>query len=262
MAVQALPARTFGHVAQETAWGAAASPGAAPTISRSDHNHGTLAGLGTPVGGGLPGATAASRYVGATSGGAPASGTFSTGDWAIDNTYGVIWQCASGGSPGTWRTLGVGKLFGRASHSTNATIAANNYAQLAFTTDFDPGGMVKNNGLTTWAINPPLGFDGYYRVTIDLLLNPNPGTTRTDIRSYLAGDSTASPDTLGYNFGYVAGQTGPSFLHWRFHDTLFLQHNVGLWTVEVLNNSAGGSITTLADGRFSHIQWEWVGNGN
>jgi hypothetical protein len=52
---------------------------------------------------GLSGATAASRYVGATASGAPTSGTFSIGDYVIDQT-GYLWICASAGTPGTWIT--------------------------------------------------------------------------------------------------------------------------------------------------------------
>lgn len=54
---------------------------------------------GLPVG--LTGATAATRYVGATTSGAPASGTFALGDFVIDQT-GVVWICTGAGSPGTW----------------------------------------------------------------------------------------------------------------------------------------------------------------
>lgn len=53
---------------------------------------------------GLTGATAASRYVGATSSGAPASGTFAVGDYAIDRT-GTIWVCTAAGTPGTWQNV-------------------------------------------------------------------------------------------------------------------------------------------------------------
>jgi hypothetical protein len=53
---------------------------------------------------GLTGATSASRYVGATASGAPASGTFSTGDFCVDLT-GKIWLCTAGGTPGTWVSL-------------------------------------------------------------------------------------------------------------------------------------------------------------
>ena len=50
---------------------------------------------------GLPGATAASRYVGATASGAPASGTFAVGDFVLDLT-GKVWICTTAGSPGAW----------------------------------------------------------------------------------------------------------------------------------------------------------------
>lgn len=50
---------------------------------------------------GLTGAVAASRYVGATAGGAPTTGTFVTGDVVFDQT-GKEWICTAGGSPGTF----------------------------------------------------------------------------------------------------------------------------------------------------------------
>lgn len=50
---------------------------------------------------GLTGATAASRYVGATASGAPVSGTFAVGDFVVDQS-GRFWTCTSAGSPGTW----------------------------------------------------------------------------------------------------------------------------------------------------------------
>ena len=50
---------------------------------------------------GLTGATAASRYVGATASGAPASGTFAVGDFVIDQ-LGRVWICVTAGTPGTW----------------------------------------------------------------------------------------------------------------------------------------------------------------
>lgn len=50
---------------------------------------------------GLTGATAGGRYVGSTTSGAPASGTFSLGDW-ITTQAGGVWICTGAGSPGTW----------------------------------------------------------------------------------------------------------------------------------------------------------------
>lgn len=56
---------------------------------------------------GLTGATAATRYVGATASGAPASGTFAVGDFAIDQT-GSVYICTVAGTPGTWVQVGAG----------------------------------------------------------------------------------------------------------------------------------------------------------
>lgn len=50
---------------------------------------------------GLTGATSATRYVGSTASGAPASGTFAVGDFIVDRS-GSFWVCTVAGSPGTW----------------------------------------------------------------------------------------------------------------------------------------------------------------
>jgi hypothetical protein len=51
---------------------------------------------------GLTGAVAASRYVGATAGGPPVTGSFVGGDYVIDNSNGELWICNGPGSPGNW----------------------------------------------------------------------------------------------------------------------------------------------------------------
>lgn len=56
---------------------------------------------------GLTGAIAATRYVGATASGAPASGTFAVGDFVIDQT-GKVYVCTTAGTPGTWTQAGGG----------------------------------------------------------------------------------------------------------------------------------------------------------
>lgn len=66
--------------------------------------------LAVPTGG-LPGAPAATRYVGGTTAGAPSSGTFAAGDFVVDQT-GVIWICTTGGTPGTWVQAGGPNLIG------------------------------------------------------------------------------------------------------------------------------------------------------
>lgn len=56
---------------------------------------------------GLTGATAPSRYVGATTSGAPTTGTFAVGDFVIDQS-GAVWVCTTAGTPGTWTKIGGG----------------------------------------------------------------------------------------------------------------------------------------------------------
>lgn len=53
---------------------------------------------------GFAGSTQASRYVGGTTSGAPASGNYETGDFVVARD-GKIWICTAGGSPGTWVDL-------------------------------------------------------------------------------------------------------------------------------------------------------------
>ena len=50
---------------------------------------------------GLTGATAATRYVGGTTSGAPITGTFAVGDFVIDHT-GKLLVCVTAGNPGVW----------------------------------------------------------------------------------------------------------------------------------------------------------------
>jgi hypothetical protein len=69
----------------------------APTVT------GTHMAAFTPTG--LTGATAATRYAGATTSGAPASGTFAVGDYVVDET-GSFWVCTTAGTPGTWKQVG------------------------------------------------------------------------------------------------------------------------------------------------------------
>ncbi len=55
---------------------------------------------------GPTGATAATRYAGGTTTGAPASGTFAKGDYVVAQD-GAIWVCTVAGTPGTWINVGT-----------------------------------------------------------------------------------------------------------------------------------------------------------
>lgn len=84
------------------------SPVLAGSISASQNW--TMTGTQTAtaqISSGLTGATGASRYVGGTASGAPASGTFVIGDFIVDRT-GSFWICTTAGSPGTWTQLSAG----------------------------------------------------------------------------------------------------------------------------------------------------------
>ena len=59
---------------------------------------------------GNTGATQASRYAGATAGGAPASGTYAVGDFIIDRANARIYICTAAGTPGTWALAGASVL--------------------------------------------------------------------------------------------------------------------------------------------------------
>jgi hypothetical protein len=83
---------------------------------------------------GFTGATAASRYVGATTSGAPVAGTFAKGDWVIDQS-GIIWVCTTAGTPGTWTAIQPNTELG--------------YAQITSSFTTTSGTAVDVTGLTT-----------------------------------------------------------------------------------------------------------------
>lgn len=57
--------------------------------------------LKTPISALSVGATAAGRWCGTTTSGAPTTGAYVVGDWVVDRTA-KIWICTTAGSPGTW----------------------------------------------------------------------------------------------------------------------------------------------------------------
>lgn len=55
------------------------------------------------------------RFVGGTTSGAPASGTFRVGDFSIDQS-GYMWICTAAGSPGTWINAASGRELAYVEH--------------------------------------------------------------------------------------------------------------------------------------------------
>jgi len=106
--------------------------GQSALAARSDHRHQLLDVAGLKINNfftqlntfqaGLsatsPGLTSASRWMGATTSGAPQSGEYKKGDFVVDQT-GSFWICTSDGSQGTWLQIG-GIKYGTSSLSTGA----------------------------------------------------------------------------------------------------------------------------------------------
>lgn len=81
---------------------------------------------------GLTGATAASRYAGATSSGAPGSGTFAVGDYVVDRS-GALHICTVAGSPGTWVSVGAGGANAQAGTQSITIMSGDNSAAATIT---------------------------------------------------------------------------------------------------------------------------------
>jgi len=113
---------------------------------------------------GLPGATAASRHAGATTSGAPTTGTFAVGDFIVDQS-GAMWVCTVAGTPGTWQLSGV---------SVNENIAGKNF--------------VINGGMDIWQRGTSFALTGYNVYTADRWSCGNgSGITISQVSSGLTG---------------------------------------------------------------------------
>lgn len=153
---------------------------------------------------GLTGATSATRYVGATASGAPASGNFSQGDFIISED-GLIWVCTATGSPGTW----------------NALLGANNTQTLSNKTLTSPtlNGTPTGNGNMTQASYAASGLTGAINAS-----------------RYAGATTTGSPSTGAFLLGdFVIDQTG---LIW----ICTVSGSPGTW-VALVNTSATQSLT-------------------
>ena len=123
---------------------------------------------------GLPGATAASRYAGATASGAPTTGTFAVGDYVVDQT-GKIYVCTVAGTPGTWVQVGAtttsvtmgGDVTG---NSATSTVAKINGTALATLSGATSGQVLAWNG-SAWA--PATSSGGAPGTTVESFITSN-----------------------------------------------------------------------------------------
>lgn len=150
------------------------------------------------VASGLTGATAGSRYVGATATGSPASGTFLTGDYVIDQT-GQIWICTAGGTQGTWKKTGLTLDATASDIQALGTQAAGSTGKAADAGHVHPTtGLVTQNGSTMTGWLAPAVVSLTFATTITV--NAAAGN---DFRLTL----TASTGTIANPTNPVDGQT-------------------------------------------------------
>ena len=142
---------------------------------------------------GLTGATAASRYVGATTSGAPITGTFAVGDYVVDQT-GKFYVCTVAGTPGTWVQVGAtttsvtmgGDVTGNSATSTVAKLQGTSVSATAPTSNQ----VLQYNG-TAWT---PATFSG-----------GAPGTT---VSSFISSAVTLTTAYTVYNITSITLTTG------------------------------------------------------
>lgn len=125
---------------------------------------------------GLVGATAISRYVGATAAGPPGSGTFAIGDFIIDQS-GAVWVCTSAGSPGVWQ---IARNPYRARMYLNGTqnLPQGTWTNVNFdTVDYDdsPGATMAIDSGSSHMVVP---FTGLYEVDAQYIIPSATGATR------------------------------------------------------------------------------------
>jgi hypothetical protein len=142
---------------------------------------------------GLTGATAASRYVGGTASGAPASGTFAVGDFVVDQTA-KVWICTAAGTPGTWVQDGTGVYLPKAGGTMTGFLAPA-VAALTF------GSSI--------ALNAALGnaFAVTLTASTGTLANPSNPVDGQTIRVRVIQDATGGR-TLTYGTAYDFGAAG------------------------------------------------------
>lgn len=191
--------------------GTALADGSAATSARSDHVH---SGLGQPIG--LTGATAATRFVGGTTSGAPASGTFAVGDFVIDQS-GSAWVCTTAGTPGTWTQMGGGgaavpdvvQVAEAWNTATSVTIAAASSGHSLIMVTNSTTGQVTSPSCTnvTWTqLLTHTSAGAFYAIWVGVVAGGSSGTTITMTKpgSFNTVVVLEVPDSLTP----VAGTTG------------------------------------------------------
>lgn len=153
---------------------------------------------------GLTGATAGARYVGATRGGAPTSGTFLVGDTVIDKTGG-LWVCTTAGTPGIWTFIGSGYELGYVQDTVwHAAITSNTDVALT--------------GFTKTIVMPSTGRPIYIDVHIPMMAMTSRTPSYVVVSIYedgsslfaMGGAQAVSIPGRGYGFARFRARRSPS----------------------------------------------------
>lgn len=139
----------------------------------------------------LTGATAATRFVGATTTGAPTTGTFAVGDWVVDAVTGVKWTCTVAGTPGTWVNAGLSRPIGHTGMTGGFQPCNGAGAYCLF-----PAAQVLRGGITHNAAQNALvpNKTGLYRITAKGYFT---GGTAYQAITYVTRNDTALPPAAG-----------------------------------------------------------------
>lgn len=176
---------------------------------------------GTLALGGANGATAASRYAGATAGGAPtgSSNAFLQGDWVIDQT-GSIWICTTAGSPGTWAQVGSASGFANANDPmktgyTATYISPNPVTAGVFGDGANSGTYVKlrsgGYAISNWSVNVGTSSGN---ISIAAYTDSGTGTSAKPTGGQLATSGAISCPATGYSTVSLGSTITPNLGDW------------------------------------------------
>ena len=170
---------------------------------------------------GLTGASAVtSRWVGSTTNGPPASGTFVVGDWIIDQTA-TLWVCTIAGTPGTWNPASGNDLVRRSATAT---------AILGEVTVFN--GSTASQSITLPA-NPVSGASYSIINNASVTVNILGGTNSLNLEGTTYNATTPYTIPVGAGYGFVWDGTGIWYNTW----TTDITNLVG--TLAVTNGGTG-----------------------
>ena len=146
---------------------------------------------------GLPGATAASRYAGATTSGAPTTGTFAVGDFIVDQS-GAMWVCTVAGTPGTWVKIATPSPY------APGTSLSQSYSIPSLTNNSFPG----PSGTVTNAFSTASLGVGTWLTTFSGCMNPN-GNSNFICEAYVAAGTASCSFSGSYNTGLGSSPASP-----------------------------------------------------